>query len=169
MSARKTGMNRRGNMSAEYSREAATRKMPDLHIRPATESDQATIRQMVQAEHLDPTSIRWQNFLLAEHDGRVVGIGQIRPYPNCPELGSLVVHREFQGQGIGGMLIEALLTRESGVVYLECRRPLESYYSRFGFEEIPWWRAPMPLKLKSGLGNILGRLFGIRIAVMRRG
>lgn len=156
-------------MSAEYSHEEATRKMPDIHIRPATESDQTIIRQMVGAEHLDPTSLKWQNFLVAVLEGQVVGIGQIRPYPNCPELGSLVVHRDFQGQGIGGMLIEALLARESSVVYLECRRPLESYYRQFGFEEIPWWRAPMPLKLKSGLGNILGRLFGVRIAVMRRG
>jgi N-acetylglutamate synthase-like GNAT family acetyltransferase len=124
---------------------------------------------MVGAEHLDPTALKWQNFLVAEQDGKVVGIGQTRPYPRCPELGSLVVRKDFQSQGIGGMLIEALLARESGVVYLECRRPLESYYSRFGFKEIPWWRAPMPLKLKSGMGNILGPLFGVRIAVMRRG
>jgi N-acetylglutamate synthase-like GNAT family acetyltransferase len=143
--------------------------MPDIHIRPATEADETTIRRMVKAEHLDPTSLKWQNFLMAEHEGKVVGIGQIRPYANCPELGSLVVLKEFQRQGIGGMLIEALLARESGVVYLECRRPLESYYRRFGFEEISWWQAPMPLKLKSGMGNILGRLFGIRIAVMRKG
>ncbi len=162
-------MSRRCSMNAEYSHEEATRKMPGIHIRPATEADQTIIRLMVGAEHLDPTSLKWQNFLLAERDRTVIGIGQIRPYPNCHELGSLVVRKEFQRQGVGGMLIEALLARESGVVYLECRGPLESYYTRFGFKEIPWWRAPMPLKLKSGLGNVFGRLFGLRIAVMRKG
>jgi N-acetylglutamate synthase-like GNAT family acetyltransferase len=156
-------------MEVEYSREATSRKVADVYIRPATEADSAIIRRMVSSAHLDPTSLKWPNFLVAERNGEIIGIGQVRPYPNCHELGSLVVRRDFQKQGIGGMLIEALVARESGVVYLECRKPLERYYARFGFKAIPWWHAPMPLKLKSGLGTMLGRLFGVRLAVMRRG
>ena len=38
-----------------------------------------------------------------------------------------------QGQGIGGSLVCALLTREHDTLFLTCRAPLETYYARFGF------------------------------------
>jgi predicted N-acetyltransferase YhbS len=121
---------------------------------------------MVRAAQLDPTALHWSHFLMAEVAGEVVGIGQIRPA--TPELGSLVVLPEHQGQGIGARLIRELLARWSGKwpVYLECEGKMVPYYERFGFREIQWHQAPFPLKLKSGIGALLGPLAGVRIAVM---
>lgn len=141
--------------------------MTDLSIRPARADEQEIIRQMVGTAGLDPTSLNWPNFLIAEEDGVVVGIGQVRP--RTPELGSLIVVPERRGEGVGGALIEALTALVDGPIYLECRSDLASYYARFGFREIRPREAPMPLKLKSMLGNAIAGLFGLRIAVMVKG
>lgn len=143
--------------------------MPDIRIRPATADDQDTIRQLVKAEDLDPTALHWSHFLIAENSGDIVGIGQVRPYPKCRELGSLVVKEPYRQQGVGALIVNALLERETGDVYLECLDHNERYYNRFGFERVPWWTTPMPLKLKAGLGSIFGRFFGFRVIAMRRG
>lgn len=142
--------------------------MPDVHIRPATADDQDMIRQMVKAEDLDPTALHWSHFLIAKNGGEIVGIGQVRPSPNCRELGSLVVKEPYRKQGVGAQIVNALLAQETGDVYLECLDFNERYYTRFGFERISWWRAPMPLKLKAGLGQIWGRFAGFRVITMRR-
>ena len=117
--------------------------MTDVQVRRARAEDEAAIRQMVKEARLDPSSLNWPQFLVAEKDGAVVGIGQIRPYPNCRELGSLVVKKAYQERGIGGRLVEALLENETGDVYLECVRPRDRYYAKFGFERISVWQTPM--------------------------
>ncbi len=142
--------------------------MSDIHIRPAIENDQATIKQMVKDARLDPSSLHWSHFVVAEHGGQIVGIGQVRPYPKCRELGSLVVQEAFRKQGVGAQIVQALLAQEMGDVYLECLSHNEHYYGRFGFHTIRWWQAPMPLKLKSGIGSIVGRLFRVRLITMKR-
>lgn len=142
--------------------------MTEIQIRPAAEADQGFIRQMVRDEDLDPTALHWSHFLIAEAEGEIVGIGQVRPYPKCRELGSLVVKEPYRRLGVGAQIVNALLERETGVVYLECLAHNERYYARFGFKRIPWWRAPMPLKLKAGMGQVVGPLLGFRVIVMRR-
>ena len=143
--------------------------MPTLQIRAALETDQETIKWMVREEQLDPTALHWSHFVVAENDGQVVGIGQIRPYPGCRELGSLVVKEAFREQGVGAMIVNALLEKETGDVYLETEIGNERYYARFGFVRIPWYRAPYPLNIKSGLGGIIIRLiFKVKIIVMKR-
>lgn len=131
--------------------------MSDVEIRRAQAEDEATIKQMVKEEQLDPTSLKWQQFMIAEKDGEVVGIGQVRLYSRCHELGSLAVKKEYREQGVGGMLIKALLENESGDVHLECLPHNINYYGKFGFKRIPWWRAPMPLILKIVLVNVVFR------------
>lgn len=141
--------------------------MADIQIRQAVESDQRTIRRMIRAAQLDPSGLHWSHFLIAEHEGRTVGIGQIRPYPRCRELGSLLVVPDYRQRGVGTLLVNALLANEAGDLYLECASHNEAYYTRFGFKSISWWQAPMPLTLKVGISQ-LGRLFGVRVLAMKR-
>jgi N-acetylglutamate synthase-like GNAT family acetyltransferase len=143
--------------------------MSEVKIRRAVAEDQATIRRMIREEQLDPTALRWQHFVVAEREGEIVGIGQIRPYRRCRELGSLVVREDMRGQGLGGQIIRALLEGETEAVYLECLTSMAPYYQRFGFATIPWWRAPMPLKLKAAFNKIVWWPLGYRFVVMRRG
>lgn len=152
-------------MSAEYSHEEPSRKV--IVIRPATADDHPTILRMIGAEHLDPTSLKWPHFLVAEDDGRIVGIGQIKEYGGLQELGSLVVLPDYRRQGIAAQLIQALEARAGRPLYLICRDFMEGYYWRFGYERIGYWSAPRALRLKM-LIALSFRVFGIRIIVMRK-
>ncbi|MFN8498569.1 MAG: GNAT family N-acetyltransferase [Anaerolineae bacterium] len=139
-----------------------------MSIRRATAADEPTIRALVRAEHLDPTTLKWPNFLVAQDNaGRIVGIGQIKPLPGARELGSLVVVSDWRERGVGGALIRALMAPERGDLYLVCRDTRAPYYRKFGFREIGWRDMPWVLRAKFGMGQI-GRLFGIRGAIMKR-
>ena len=112
-------------------------------IRPAQAADQPAIRAIVCAAWINPCDLDWQRFLVAEEQGRVVGVGQVKPHGDgSRELASLAVIPERQARGIGGALIDALLAREPGPVYLMCMDRLERYYERFGFRRLA--RADLP-------------------------
>jgi amino-acid N-acetyltransferase len=130
---------------------------------------------MVREAGLDPTSLHWSHFVVAvassraEDDQQIVGIGQIRPYPGCPELGSMVVLPAYRKRGIGGQIIRALQASHPPPIFLEAIANKQTYYSRFGFYLIPWYRAPFPLNLKAGMGTLIARLLRWRegVIVMR--
>ena len=142
--------------------------MSDVLIRPAVAGDQPTIKQMVRDEYLDPSALDWSHFLVAVMNGEIVGIGQVRPYPDCHELGSLVVKKLYRGAGLGAKLVNALLERESSDVYLECQVKNETYYNRFGFHKIPRNEAPMTLRRKNLVVTVVMLVLGIKIIVMKR-
>jgi amino-acid N-acetyltransferase len=137
----------------------------DLNIRSATQQDDTIIRQMVSKEHLDPTSLKWQHFLVAERDGQIVGIGQVKAYPDCQELGSLVVLPQYRGQDIAADLIHALEARARRPLYLTCRDTLQPYYERFGYQRIPIMHAPRSILWKLLISRLF-LLFGVRIVLM---
>jgi amino-acid N-acetyltransferase len=116
---------------------------------------------------LDPTQLRWQQFLVAETGGEIVGVGQLRRYGNVEELGSLVVSEAWRARGVGGALVRALIERRRGPLYLECEARRVPYYGKFGFRRLPWYLVPWPLKVKFGLSYYVSRLFGIEITAMQ--
>jgi amino-acid N-acetyltransferase len=138
----------------------------DVAVRKATAADQWKIRWMVFREGIDPTALHWSHFLVAEHAGSIVGIGQIRPSAN--ELGSLAVSPAYRRQGVGGKLIQALIQQVDGDVYLECAATLVPYYARHGFTEISPQQAPPALRRKALVGGRVAKVFGQRLAVMKR-
>jgi N-acetylglutamate synthase-like GNAT family acetyltransferase len=108
-----------------------------MNIRPAQPQDQPTIVRIVRDAKINPLSIAWSRFLVAEEAGQIVGVGQIKPHGDASrELASIAVVPSYRGRGIAGQIIRRLLERESGVLYLTCRDPLESFYVRFGFRRI---------------------------------
>jgi N-acetylglutamate synthase-like GNAT family acetyltransferase len=141
-----------------------------VRIRPATEADQQTIRQMVRQAGINPMNLRWPNFLIAEQAGATVGIGQVKPHRDgTRELASMVVVPERRGQGVGGAIIERLIADHAGqVLHLTCRSQLGGYYERFGFVAVgkddysPYFRRLIPI------ANFFGRFVNDRIVVMRR-
>jgi amino-acid N-acetyltransferase len=138
-----------------------------LTLRPATANDMPVIKRLVRSEGLDPTQLRWSNFLIAEMDGVVAGIGQIRQHRNCRELGSLVVTGDYRRRGVATALMRALEARAGRPLYLLCAHPKQSFYERFGFHVIGYCETPGVLRLKRTVG-LLGRLMGVRVLAMRK-
>ena len=144
--------------------------MASPSIRDATAGDQATIRRMIREANLNPMNLRWQHFIVAEEDGRTVGIGQVKQHRDgSRELASLAVIPARQGRGIGSALVRELLARHGlGVLHLTCRRQMQAYYERFGFERVPRAEYPRYFARFLPVFNSIGRLFGEQIVLMRR-
>ena len=133
-------------------------------IRQAVEADQPVITAIVRHAGINPFSLHWPRFLVAEDGGQVIGVVQIKLHGDgSRELASLAVIPERQGQHIGSALVGAILAGERGPLYLMCRDPLEGYYARFGFRRVtspqmtPYFRRFMRV---SGVFTLLSRLTG---------
>jgi N-acetylglutamate synthase-like GNAT family acetyltransferase len=139
-------------------------------IRTATEADQPTIRDLIRQAKLNPMSLDWPNFVVAEEDGAIVGVGQVKTHRDgSRELASIAVAPARKGQGIGRALIETLVARSPGIVlYLTCRRELEGFYKRFDFRTLERTEYPPYFGRMIPVVNLVMRPFGTRILVMRR-
>ena len=141
-----------------------------LNIRPATEEDQPTIHRFVKDARLNPMSLNWPNFVMAEEDGAVVGVGQVKAHGDgSRELASIVVVPARQGSGIGSAVIRTLLANNPGaVLHLTCRSELQNYYERFGFRRLNRADYPPYFGRLIPIANLIGRIAGMQILVMRR-
>jgi N-acetylglutamate synthase-like GNAT family acetyltransferase len=128
-------------------------------VRPATAADAASIRALVRgAPRMNPTGLDWPNFVVAEHDGAVVGTAQLRPAGRgAVELGSLVVRADRRGRGLAGRLVAAALERSGGRVLVITAAAHAGFYRRRGFRPLPPWRAPPRAALHWAIGQAATR------------
>ncbi len=142
-----------------------------MQIRTAQAVDQPTITRLIHLVGINPMNLEWQRFVIAEDEGEVVGVGQIKPHDDgSRELASIAVIPERQGQGIGSHIIRTLLARESDQVYLMCGDGLETYYTRFGFRRIERANMSPYYKKASRAVNIFLKIIhsSRRVIVMKR-
>jgi N-acetylglutamate synthase-like GNAT family acetyltransferase len=144
-----------------------------ISIRPAVLQDEPAIRAIIRTEGLNPLSIHWNNFLLADDAKfRIVGIGAVKRHGDgSRELASIAVLPDWRGRGVARAIIEALLARERSPLYLTCRDTMTGFYERFGFREIgveemtPYFR-----RLVRMLGVVIWMIHpGRKPVVMKRG
>jgi N-acetylglutamate synthase-like GNAT family acetyltransferase len=114
-------------------------------------------------------SLNWPNFVMAEEDGDVVGMGQIKTHGDgSRELASIVVVPGRQDGGIGSAVVRTLIVRNPGaVLHLTCRRELEGYYARFGFRRLAPADYPPYFGRLIPLVNLVGRFARMQVLVMR--
>ncbi len=135
-------------------------------IREARETDQGAIKAIVRSARINPTGLEWSAFLVAEENGRVVGVGQVKAHKDgSHELASIAVVPERKRQGIGGCIITALLARENGPLYLMCTDDLEGYYTRFQFRRIKASDLPRSMYIGFTMGR---RIIPILALLVRR-
>ncbi len=140
-----------------------------MTIRTANEADQLTIRRLIKEANLNRMSLAWPNFVVAEEDGAIVGLGQVKAHRDgSRELASIAVVPAKQGSGIGSAVIRTLLAKETGVLHLTCRRQMQTYYERFGFRRLQSSEFPPYFRRLIPIANIFARAFGTQILVMRR-
>ncbi len=136
-------------------------------IRAAHPADMGRIRRLVLSAMLDPTQLRWSQFWVIEAEGKVIACGQLRNFPGAQELGSVVVDRNFRGQGLGSRLIQHLMHQATQPLYLECvGQKLAQYYTRFGFVPVSWQELPPSLQRKFGLSALAAKWFRFPVTLM---
>ena len=96
--------------------------MTQFEIVPATAIDQKAIRQLVRQVGINPTGLKWRNFLVVkDENGRLLGSGQLKPQRDGSiELASIAVDASYRQQGLARQIIEALLTRQVSPIWLKC-------------------------------------------------
>jgi N-acetylglutamate synthase-like GNAT family acetyltransferase len=140
-----------------------------MNLRPATQADQKTIERIIRAAGINPMALDWRRFLIAEDNGTIVGIGQVKQHGDgSRELASIAVIPERREQGIASTIIRALLEKEPGEVYLLCRNELESFYARFGFRKIGRDEMTPYFRRITRVLDFLARWTGRRGIVMKR-
>jgi len=111
-------------------------------LRPATEADFATIKELIHKARINPTGLDWHRFTVAsasyaksgDEISEVIGCIQLKTVPgDLTELASLVVRNDFREQGLARKLIEHILAESPRPLYLTCRSGLERFYGKFGF------------------------------------
>ena len=85
----------------------------------------------------------------------VIGCGQIKPHRDgSHELASLVVDRDYWGQGIARVLVGYLTENYPGDLYLMCRSSLGRFYENLGFESITEPQMPLYFRRVSRLASL---------------
>jgi GNAT superfamily N-acetyltransferase len=80
--------------------------------------------------------------LVAESDGRVVGMGNVDLRPDVPVIWKLYVHPDYQGQGFGSDLLNGLVAsvpaarKTVAIEYIEGNVRAASVYASRGFVEV---------------------------------
>jgi len=140
-----------------------------IQIRSAIQADQKTIARIIRDAGINPMSLDWHRFVIAEDAGLVVGIGQVKQHDDgSRELASIAVIPERQRQGIASEIIRALLANERANLYLVCRDELESFYAHFGFYRIGQKEMSPYFRKIIRVVNIFARVAGRRGVVMKR-
>ena len=143
-------------------------------VRPATVADQKTIKAIIRAVQINPTDLKWQNFVLAvdQDSGAIVGTAQVKQHGDgSRELASIATVPSHRQRGIARQLISHLLAEHEGTLYLTCLDTMESFYEKFGFRSItttemtPYFRRLMRI---AGALNFVSDE-GRRLLVMQRG
>lgn len=131
-----------------------------VRIRPATEHDAAALAALMLGQPLRPFDRKWENFLVAEGKGELVGAVQIRRHRDgSREIGSLVVAPAHRGQGIASRLMSSRLAGTTGAVYAITGAKFAAHYEQWGFREIPLREAPLMITWNLMLGQLAGFLF----------
>jgi amino-acid N-acetyltransferase len=117
-------------------------------IRPAKTADVKAIRELVDSyaapgQMLSKETVTLyesvQEFIVAEDNGVLIGCGALHIlWEDLAEVRTVAVKKEFQKQGIGKQILEAIIkrARELGVGRIFCLTFQTEFFGRHGFVEI---------------------------------
>lgn len=144
-------------------------------IRPASPEDQETIVSYIRQAKINPRNLRWENFLVAEEDGKLIGMRQVKIHKQgTREVASGFVLPAHRRRGISAQLMTEILKREQGTLYLMCRDMRAPYYEKFGFRRVAVDQLPTDFHSEYRIGRIVTTLLSlfsndrVRIIPMKR-
>jgi N-acetylglutamate synthase-like GNAT family acetyltransferase len=147
-----------------------------INIRPARAEEQDTIVSLIHQAKISPRNLHWERFLVAEENGQIVGVRQVKVHSQgTREVGSGFVLPQYRHQGISAQLMNEILSREAGTLYLMCRDQWAPYYERFGFRHVDTHQLPPDFLKEYRIGRFITSTISIfmkdkiRIIPMKRG
>jgi len=122
------------------------------HIDPALPQDFPAARELLALCRLPLQGVEdhWNRFLVARHDGNLVGCVGIEIYGTACVLRSLAVAPPFRGSGLGRRLMAAIIgsARDSGLTdAYGLTATAERMMTRLGFRAIP--RETVPVEVRA--------------------
>jgi N-acetylglutamate synthase-like GNAT family acetyltransferase len=112
-------------------------------IRPARPADHGRAVELLDAAMLAVDGDRVRDridrggVLVAEADGRVVGVCVLADRGAATEIAQIAVHRSRRARGIGRRLVAAAATETDGPLTATFRRQVRPFYESLGFEVAP--------------------------------
>ncbi len=147
--------------------------MSDFTLRPARETDSKPIKDLIHLVGINPTGLDWKRFVVAaDARDQVIACGQLRPHTGeILELASLAVRPEFQGQGLGRLIIEDLLKKSPRPLYLMCMSKNGGLYEKFGFHTLEYKDMPRYFQRISKLAGFVDAFMrsGESLLIMKLG
>lgn len=109
-------------------------------LRKARQADMMQINSVAKEYDLDSNDMSFEQFIVAEESGRIVGFGRLLPREGCVELGTIGVVEEYRGKGIAKKIIKELID----IVQAGRDRPqqiflttlIPSFFEQFGFKRL---------------------------------
>ena len=127
-----------------------------IKIRPANKEDQQTIVSLIRQAKLNPRNLHWENFLVAEENGNIIGIRQVRVHSRgTREVGSGLVLPEYRHQGVSARLMNEILTQETGPLYTMINEKWVPYYERFGFRRVNINQLPVDFRKEYRMARLI--------------
>jgi amino-acid N-acetyltransferase len=110
---------------------------PEFEVRDARTSDAPAIAALVRDAGLPVEGIESTRFMVAEHDGQIVGCAGLEVHGDAALLRSVAVDASWRGRRVGDALVRAVLDSAvrlelDRVVLLTTTAP--AWFPRFGFE-----------------------------------
>lgn len=144
-------------------------------VRRATAEEQAAIVALVRGAKLNPSNLRWPGFVVAERDGRIVGVAQLRRHVDgAVELASLVVEPAARGGGVATSMIDTLIAGEKTTIYAIIDGRYIDHFGRWGFSQITPAELPRSVARVYRIGRVVTALASllrrdrIRLVAIRR-
>ena len=133
-----------------------------IMIRPAVEADQITIVALIHQARISPRNLNWEHFLIADEDHQIVGLRQVKIHKaGTREIASGYILPEYQHRGLSAQLMQEILARESGPLYLMCNKKWKAYYAGFGFQDVKLRELPSDFYSEYLFGKVITTLVAI--------
>jgi amino-acid N-acetyltransferase len=122
-----------------------------IRLRQASQEDFPAIEQLLHATRLPRSGVDVliDSFIVAEDDGRVMGVAGVERHGECGLLRSVAVDPAAQGRGVGRALVERLIaeSKEKGIAELYLlTTTAEKYFPVFGFTKISREATPVEIQ-----------------------
>ncbi len=103
-----------------------------LSFKTPTDKEFVQICSLIKEFELDDRCLQKSEFTVASYKGELAGFGRLRKHIDCMELCSVGVLKTLRNKGIGKSLINNLLSKTNGPIYVVSIIP--NYFREFNFK-----------------------------------